>query len=42
MLAVYANAAYPNGVAVGQVAVRLDGLKKAELLGEASRKEGNP
>jgi hypothetical protein len=34
VLAVYANAAYVDGVQVGQVGIRLEGLKKADLLAE--------
>jgi hypothetical protein len=33
VLAVYANAAYPKGEAVGQIDVRLEGLRKSDLLG---------
>lgn len=36
VLAVYANAAYDDGVQVGQLDVRLEGLKKSDLLGPDS------
>ena len=35
VLAVYANAFYQDNVPVGQLDVRLEGLKRAELLGES-------
>ena len=38
ILAIYANSAYPKGVAVGQLDMRLEGLQKAELLGETAGK----
>ena len=42
VLAVYANAAYPGGLPVGQFDIRLEGLKQADILREATSKERQP
>jgi hypothetical protein len=42
VLAVYANAAYVDGAQVGQLDVRLEGLKQADLLGATPRAGDSP
>ena len=42
VLAVYANAFYLENVAVGQLDVRLEGLKKADLLGQSDSIKNSP
>jgi hypothetical protein len=39
LLAVYANCGYSGNVPVGQLDIRLEGLKKADLLGDAPEKD---
>lgn len=42
VLSVRANAAYADGMPVGQLDIRLEGLKKADLVGEGAGQEGRP